>query len=117
MDPSMYTHRVSVARATRTVDATTGNTQTGTSAVIASLPCLIEPLSSRAIESCVGRNIQARLRITWGTQDVRDRDQVTFQGHVYVMRDRQSDTLRPDTPYQTALLAEMERKQTAGPTP
>ncbi len=88
-------------------------TQPAASPHLASVPCLVEPLATLSRDTVLGRHPQARFRVSWGEEDVRNNDQVTVQtgpvsavGRTFVLVEHVDDTGRPNLPYQTGILVE-----------
>lgn len=114
MNAARFIHRANVARASQ---APSGGKQTQPSVpnVITAMPCLIEALTSKQLDSLQGRVQQARFRISWGTEDVRNNDRVTVTigpnsavNKTFHLAELQDDTGRPTGRYQTAVLSELK---------
>ena len=56
------------------------------------LPCLIESLSTREIESLLGRLEGARYRMSWKGATLEDGDRVLFNGDWHTLRERHMAT-------------------------
>lgn len=92
----------------QTVDVKRGSTTGGTVAaptqVLTGIRALIEPISSKEMDTVYGRIPSAVYRMTWGTEDIRSNDTVVWGGSSYVIKETLSDTLRGAFPYQTGIL-------------
>lgn len=103
-----YLHTVTVTRKTSTV---ANKTETfGPTQIHASLPCLIEPLPARKRAELGGTYAGRIFVMTWGTEDVRTEDVVTWNARRFRVEYQEDDRYRGDgaliEPYQTAYLYE-----------
>lgn len=102
----LFVHTVSVTRSTDTLDGKTIKPIWSTTQ--AAMRCRVEPLTSREKETIFGRVSQARYRMTWGTEDVREGDRVSWTGKTFVVRELTDDTGRLRLRYRTAILQEAD---------
>lgn len=114
MNPDKYFHAVSVARR-----ATTIASQVPTGAVsspFASVSCLLEPMTAKERDTEIARLSQAQYKMTWGDEALASGDILTvlstnttparWVGRKFILAEPLDDSLRPDKPYQVALLKE-----------
>lgn len=64
MNPTRYLHTVSVQRAADVISGD-GELTSTESTVVASLRCMVEPLSAKQVQLLVGRVANPRFRLTW----------------------------------------------------
>lgn len=110
-----HVHAVSVQRAADVISAE-GELTSTESTVVASMRCLVEPLSPKQIQLLAGRVSNPRFRLTWtpprSGEEPRDGDRVTFLsgpgvpvGMQCTLSEVLQDTMRPGSPgYKTGIL-------------
>lgn len=114
----LFIHRVSVTRQPTSI--TNYERDKGPRQVHKSVPCLVEPRASIETPSPVGRISQGDHLMSWGTEDIRASDTVTWADPVtseerrFTVQRVIRDTARPFSsipPYHVAELVENVTKQ------
>ena len=106
MNPGMLIHTASVERQNLTPVA--GHVPGTWSQVIAEVRCLVETLKGHSKDSMFGRISGAAYRLSWGAEDIRNGDRVTWNSKAWIIDDVAYDNAIPWMPYHTAILKEQQ---------
>lgn len=104
-----FPHTVAVSRFSHTVAS--GQETHALAAVggLEAVPCLVEPMSAQRQQNILGAISQKVYRISWGTEDLRDGDRLTWKTRTFALQYDADDQHRVGSnmaPYQTGILRE-----------
>ena len=104
-----FVHLVSVARYSDQVVDRQRTGGAGLSTVIPAVECLVEPQATHKVQTKIGRVTLFDHVMTWGEEDIRASDVVTWGGRRFIVQRIIPDTSRPFSsipPYHVAELLE-----------
>lgn len=104
-----FPHTVAVSRFSHSVASGQETHSLAAVAGLGAVPCLVETMSARQQQNILGAISQKIYRISWGTEDLRDGDRITWKTRSFILQYDADDQHRVGTgipPYQTGILRE-----------